>query len=77
MAINNASSNNTMITMNAAELQAEQGLLTAIRATVSTIERLITERDKFRDALSKISLVDLSDAGAVRAVEIARKTLEK
>ena len=63
------------MTMNAAQFEAEQRLKEAIWSTIRTIDNAITERDKYRDALAKISLVDLSDAGAVRAVEIARKTI--
>lgn len=63
------------IEISAAELQAEQGLRDAIRATVATIERVIQERDKYRDALAKIRLIEPTQEGAQRAVEIATKTL--
>ena len=60
----------------AAELQAEQGLRDAIRATAATIERVIQERDKYRNALAKICFIERTNAGAERALEIARKAIE-
>ena len=63
------------IEITAAERQAEQGLMHAIRETVATIERIKQERDMYRDALAKICFIERTECGASKALEIARRSL--
>lgn len=65
--------------MNAEQLQAEQSLVTTMERDTMTIQRLIVQRDAFRDALAKIAAIRFQgltfEQKADRAVEIAEKTL--
>lgn len=65
--------------MTAFQLQAEQALLATAQLNHETIRALITERDKYRDALMKIARLKFQgltyDARIDRANEIANTVL--